>query len=78
MPCVPIGMATRRTRTSRLKRFLSMPRYAGASRSRMKRGIATQGDTAAIQASGQSRAVWSDDCLPAGDLVSESVGGTSD
>ena len=25
-------------RTSRLKRFLSMPRYAGASRNRMKRG----------------------------------------
>src|SRR5271169_2926400 len=33
-----MGIANSSGRTSRLKRFLSMPRYDGASRSRMKRG----------------------------------------
>lgn len=38
MPCLPIGITVTHGRTSRLKRFLSMPRYFGASRSRSKRG----------------------------------------
>jgi hypothetical protein len=33
-----MGIADRRGRTSRLKRFLSMPKYEGASRSLMNRG----------------------------------------
>jgi hypothetical protein len=40
IPCVPMGMAQRCGRTSRLKRFLSIPRYDGASRNRMKRATA--------------------------------------
>ena len=34
-------ISVRSGRTSRLKRFLSMPRYRGASRSRMRRGTIT-------------------------------------
>jgi len=37
-PLRPIGITARSGRTSRLKRFLSIPRYDGASRKRIKRG----------------------------------------
>lgn len=48
MPCVPIGMTVTRGRTSRLNRFLSMPRYDGASRSRRRRGLLTHGLTVEV------------------------------
>jgi len=40
---MPIGITASSGRTSRLKRFLSIPRYDGASRKRIKRG--KNGDT---------------------------------
>ena len=43
IPCEPMGITSKSGRTSRLKRFLSMPRYDGASRSRMKRGKSREG-----------------------------------
>jgi hypothetical protein len=43
MPCVPIGTRASSGRTSRLKRFLSIPRYDGASRKRIKRGRSGEG-----------------------------------
>lgn len=49
MPCDPIGMTVTQGRTSRLKRFLSMPRYAGASRSRRNRGTPAPTFPASIQ-----------------------------
>ena len=49
MPCVPIGMTVTCGRTSRLNRFLSMPRYDGASRSRIRRGLPTHVLTAGVQ-----------------------------
>jgi len=57
MPCVPIGMTVTCGRTSRLNRFLSMPRYDGASRSRRKRGLPTHGLTADVHGSNASDAV---------------------
>ena len=44
MPCVPMGIVVTCGRTSWLKRFLSMPRYLGESRSRMMRGKNSGGD----------------------------------
>ena len=57
MPCVPIGMTVTCGRTSRLNRFLSIPRYDGASRSRIRRGLPTHVLTAE-QDSEESGAVW--------------------
>jgi len=41
---VPIRISVRRGRSSRLKRFLSMPKKLGASRRRIKRGCGRQVD----------------------------------
>ena len=49
IPCDPIGMTVTCGRTSRLKRFLSMPRYDGASRRRMNRGAAAPDFPASVQ-----------------------------
>ena len=57
MPCVPIGMTVTCGRTSRLNRFLSMPRYDGASRSRIRRGVLTHDLTADVQVSDACNAV---------------------
>lgn len=57
MPCVPIGMTVMCGRTSRLNRFLSMPRYDGASRSRIRRGLPTYALTAGIHGSEASDTV---------------------
>lgn len=57
MPCVPIGMTVTSGRTSRLNRFLSMPRYDGASRSRMNRAFPTLVLTAHVQFSDSDNAV---------------------
>lgn len=57
MPCVPIGMTVTCGRTSRLNRFLSMPRYDGASRSRMRRGLPMYVLTADVHGSDASDAV---------------------
>jgi hypothetical protein len=64
MPCVPIGMTVTCGRTSRLNRFLSMPRYDGASRRRMKRGLPTHVLTAHVQASDPHGAVRAELELP--------------
>jgi len=63
MPCVPIGITVTRGRTSRLNRFLSMPRYAGASRSRMNRVLLTQAFMVGRQASGPHDAVCEESVL---------------
>lgn len=57
MPCVPIGITVMQGRTSRLNRFLSMPRYAGASRSRMNRVLLTQAFLAGVQVASSHNAV---------------------
>ena len=57
MPCVPIGMTVTCGRTSRLNRFLSIPRYDGASRSRIRRGLPTHVLTADVHGSDASDAV---------------------
>jgi hypothetical protein len=63
MPCVPIGMTVTCGRTSRLNLFLSIPRYDGASRSRMRRGVLTYDLTAGVQVSDASEAVRAWLCL---------------
>lgn len=57
MPCVPIGMTVTWGRTSRLNRFLSMPRYDGASRRRMRRGLPMYVLTADVHGSDASDVV---------------------
>jgi hypothetical protein len=74
MPCVPIGMTVTCGRTSRLNRFLSMPRYDGASRSRMKRGLPTHVLTADVQVSDASDAVRARFCLSSATCASSGAG----
>ena len=73
-PCVPIGMTITCGRTSRLNRFLSMPRYDGASRSRMKRRLLMQVLTAHVQGSDASDAIRAWLCLSSATCASSGAG----
>lgn len=61
-------------RTSRLNRFLSMPRYDGASRRRMNRGTAAAVFPVCLQVGAVHSAVCKELCSPSGMRALERAG----